>query len=64
MAKEVEIKYSIEWKKEQTDLSNCSSCGDQMFSDMNRMFIIWSNVSAPSKTDCVICNSCKGDNFE
>lgn len=46
----------IEWRQVQTDLSNCETCGDTIYSGMWQLFFLINDEPIPK--DHKICNSC------
>lgn len=58
MAKSLTIEFTTEFEKVKTDLSNCLSCDDVIYSDMNNMILRFRDNDI-RKTDIYLCDSCK-----
>lgn len=59
------VKITVQkiWLKEPTDLSKCVGCGDVIYSDINRLWIMPKTEKLNLigyKTDMILCNACCG----
>jgi len=53
------LAYGLFWSKENTDLRECSNCGDTIYSDM--YLLSFNNKNGEIKnSEYALCQSCKG----